>query len=65
MEPDGYKKRNISYSWQQPFYWSNVRKDPVSIELERMDRLEAVVQLRNTDWVVDYCRDLWRNNKTN
>ena len=66
MEPDDYKKYNTSYTWSQPLVWSEpLNSDPVANELERLDRLEAAVQMRNTDWVVDYCRDLWRNNKTN
>ena len=54
---DDFKKWQYSFRFQlkqsQPFY-----HDPVLTELARLDRLEDVVNMRDTKWVEDYCKSL-------
>jgi len=60
---DDFKKWQYSFRIQmkqyQPFFHNFDKKpDPVKLELERLDRLENVVNMRDTKWVEDYCKSL-------
>ena len=60
---DDFKKWQYSFKLQmkQPFYHNFDKKpDAVKQELERMDRLEHVVNMRDTTWVEEYCAALQR-----
>ena len=53
---------SVNYTWNsQPFYHDYVRRDPVTVELEHLDRLESIVQLRDTTWVEEYFVELNRS----
>jgi len=62
---DDFKKWQYGFSLKiqhmQPFYHNTDKKpDPVKLELERLDRLENVVNMRDTKWVEDLCAELQR-----
>jgi len=62
---DDFKKWQYGFSLKvqnmQPYYHSFEQKpDAVKQELERLDRLEQVVEARDTTWVADYCAALQR-----
>ena len=62
---DDFKKWQYGFSLKiqhmQPYYHSTEQKpDAVKQELERLDRLEQVVETLNTRWVEDYCSSLQR-----
>lgn len=40
-----------------------LERQAVNAELERLDRLEEVVKIRDTAWVADYCRDLMKKEQ--
>ena len=60
---DDFKKWQYSFRLQlkqtQPYAFQYI--DPVKLELERLDRLENVVNMRDTSWVEDYCKTLIAN----
>lgn len=70
MEPDKFLNRlrtgyyNINYNyeqdWQPDYFSKPVKKDPVQEELDRLDKLEIVVNMSNTQWVEEYCLKLQR-----
>jgi hypothetical protein len=62
MNDDNWtSKGSIRYTWNdQPFYYDSVRHDPVLIEMQRLDQLETIVQMRDTTWVKEYCTELMR-----
>ena len=60
---DDFRKWQYSFKLQiqqQPYYHSTQKLDPVKLELERMDKLENVVNIRDTKWVEEYCNNLLR-----
>jgi hypothetical protein len=62
---DDFKKWQYGFRLKiqhmQPYYFSNKEKpDAVIQELERLDRLEQVVEARDTKWVEDLCAELQR-----
>lgn len=62
---DDFKKWQYGFRLKvqnmQPFYHTVKQKpDPVKLELERLDRLEKVVESKNTKWVEELCIALQR-----
>ena len=62
---DDFKKWQYGFRLKiqhmQPFYHNLDQKpDPVKLELERLDRLENVVNMRDTKWVEELCVALQR-----
>ena len=66
MEPDNFKNfRSYTVNFNQslqPYYYSKVERDPVQLEMQRLDNLEEIIQQCGTDWIVAYCQALWKNN---
>lgn len=54
---DDFKKWQYSFRIQMQQY-PTFYHDPVLTELARLDRLEDVVNMRDTKWVEDYCKSL-------